>query len=299
MPEHDAVFAPREQLLTFEELHRLTSLLVTQMGVNRVRITGGEPLVRRELPTLIQMLAGIPGLEDLSLTTNGVLLAEHADALRDAGLQRLNISLDTLDESTFQRISRRSGLAKVIEGIDAAIAAGFQSVKLNALAIAGVSEPEITRLAEFAIDRGVSIRFIEFMPLDSDRDWTSAKVLTGDRLLAILRERFGEVTPIQRADQSQPSEDFLVGRGRVGIIRSVSEPFCGSCDRLRITADGSMRNCLFASEETPLRELMRSGAHDQVLADQIASCVAAKKAAHGIDDASFSPPIRPMYSIGG
>ena len=299
MPESGAEFAPRDQLLTFEELHRVASLLVTRMGIRRIRITGGEPLVRRDLPKLIGMLASIRGLDDLSLTTNGILLADQAEELRRSGLRRLNVSLDTLDEATFQRISRRKGLDLVIAGIDAAIDAGFDSLKLNALAIAGVGEAEVTRLVEFAVSRGVTIRFIEFMPLDTDRDWTSSKVLTGDRILKILSDHFGDIEHLGRSDSAQPAEEFEIGKATVGIIRSVTKPFCSACDRLRITADGAVRNCLFATSETPLREMMRGGASDEEVALKIKSCVAAKKASHGIDDNSFSPPERPMYSIGG
>ncbi|TWU60288.1 Cyclic pyranopterin monophosphate synthase [Rubripirellula tenax] len=300
MPEFDAQFVAKDRLLTFEEIHRLSKLLVSRAGIRDIRITGGEPLVRRELSSLIAMLSAIDGLEDLSMTTNGILLADQAADLRAAGLRRLNISLDTLDAETFRKIARRDGLDKTIEGIDAAIAAGFDSVKLNALAIAGITESEVGRLVRFAIDRGVTMRFIEFMPLDSDKAWTHERVLSGDRLLAILEKEFGSVTESPRANASQPAEDFTVGGGgRVGIIRSVTAPFCGACNRIRITADGSVRNCLFANDETPLRDRMRSGATDDELLAQVQASVMSKKAAHGIDEDGFQPPDRPMYAIGG
>lgn len=299
MPEVGAQFVPRDQLLSFEEMERLARLLVTRAGVTDIRITGGEPLVRRELPKLIAKLASIDGLEDLSLTTNGVLLGEHAQALRDAGLKRLNISLDTLDEETFRKIARRDGLQQTIEGIDAAIRCGFESVKLNALAIQGISEQEVVRLIEFALQRDVTLRFIEFMPLDTDRAWQRERVLTGDQLLEIIREHFGEVTELSRPHPSQPAENFSVGGGRIGIIRSVTAPFCEACNRLRITSDGAIRNCLFAQSETPLRDLMRAGASDDELLAQFRRCVAQKAAAHGIDGKEFSAPDRPMYAIGG
>jgi GTP 3',8-cyclase len=298
MPELNADFMPREQLLTFEELHRLAKLLVGA-GVRDIRVTGGEPLVRRQLPLLIELLAGIDGLEDLSLTTNGILLAEQAAALRAAGLKRINISLDTLDETVFQQITRRSGLHRTLEGIDAAIASGFASIKLNALAIRGITEKEVARLVEFALAKQVTLRFIEFMPLDSDRAWQADQVLSGDVLLSIIREHFGEVTELSRPQPSQPAEDFLVAGGRIGIIRSVTAPFCEACNRLRVTADGAIRNCLFAQTETPLRDLMRGGATDQELLVAIQQSVLAKAAAHGIGDAGFLPPDRPMYAIGG
>ncbi len=299
MPETGAQFVAKDRLLSFEEIRRLATLLVTRAGVRDIRITGGEPLVRRELSTLIQMLAEIDGLEDLSLTTNGILLADQAADLRAAGLRRVNVSLDTLDADVFRKITRRDGLERTIEGIDAAIACGFDSVKLNALAIAGITESEVGRLIEFAIARGVVMRFIEFMPLDTDRAWTADRVLSGDQLLAIMKDHFGEVTEMPRDNPSQPAESFSVGGGQVGIIRSVTAPFCGDCNRLRITADGAMRNCLFAVDETPLRDLMRGGATDDELLAQVQRCVASKRASHGIDEEGFSPPDRPMYAIGG
>ncbi|MGB7327464.1 MAG: GTP 3',8-cyclase MoaA [Rubripirellula sp.] len=299
MPETGAQFMNKDRLLSFEEIRRLATILVTRAGVRDIRITGGEPLVRRELATLIEKLAAIDGLEDLSMTTNGILLAEHAAELRDAGLRRVNISLDTLDADVFRKISRRDGLDKTIEGIDAAIAAGFESVKLNSLAIAGITEKEVATLVRFSIDRGVTMRFIEFMPLDTDKAWTHDKVLTGDRLLAILRDHFGDVIERPRSVASQPAEEFLVDGHPVGIIRSVTAPFCSGCNRIRITADGGVRNCLFAATETPLRELMRSGATDEELLAQVQASVTGKAAAHGIDKDGFSPPDRPMYAIGG
>ncbi len=300
MPEADAQFVPRDWLLSFEELHRLADLLVRSAGVRDIRITGGEPLVRRQLDRLIRMLAGIDGLKDLSLTTNGILLAEQAGRLRDAGLKRVNISLDTLDEESFQRISRRRGVDQVIKGIDAAIDTGFESVKLNTIAIRGITEREVIRLIEFACSRDVSLRFIEFMPLDSDRAWQQSSVLSGDELLSMIEDHFGPLTARSRTHASRPAEEFELESGHmIGIIRSVSAPFCSACNRIRITADGSIRNCLFAQDEVPLRDLMRSGASDEQLLSEIHRCVAAKKAGHGIDGDDFSPPDRPMYAIGG
>ncbi len=299
MPEVNVQFVARDRLLTFEEIERLARLLVTRAGVTDIRITGGEPLVRRQLPKLIAMLSSIDGLEDLSLTTNGVLLAEHAQALRDAGLMRLNISLDTLDEEVFRTIARRDGLQKTIDGIDAAIRCGFDSIKLNALAIQGITENEVVRLIEFALQRDVALRFIEFMPLDTDRAWQRDRVLTGDQLLEIIRDHFGNVSELSRPHPSQPAEDFAVAGGRIGIIRSVTAPFCQACNRLRITADGAIRNCLFAQSETPIRDLMRGGATDQQLLAQFSRSVSEKAASHGIDGEEFSPPDRPMYAIGG
>lgn len=299
MPEQDAEFLPRSSVLTFEEIERLARLLVERSGVNDIRITGGEPLVRRDLSTLIAMLSRIDGLDDLSLTTNGILLADQAESLRRAGLQRLNISLDTLDAATFRRIARRDGLDRTIAGIDAAIRCGFAAIKLNALAIQGITEAEIVRLVEFALGRGVMMRFIEFMPLDADRAWQSGKVLSGDQILQTLTDHFGDVNELSRPHPAQPAEEFAVGGGRVGIIRSVTAPFCSACNRIRLTADGAVRNCLFAQQETPLRDLMRGGASDDALLAEIERCVAAKAAAHGIHHSDFAPPQRPMYAIGG
>ncbi len=300
MPDRDAEFMPRDWLLTFEEIARLARLLVRRAGIRDVRVTGGEPLVRRQLDRLIAMLAEIDGIEDLSLTTNGMLLADQAPALRRAGLRRVNISLDTLDEDVFRQVSRREGLDKTIAGIDRAISCGFESVKLNTLAIRGITEREVIRLIEFATQRKVMLRFIEFMPLDGDRAWQRSAVLSGETLLSIISEHFGPVTELSRPHPAQPAEDFLLpGGGRVGIIRSVTAPFCSACNRLRITADGSIRNCLFARDEVPVRDLMRSGAGDDELLAEIRRCVQAKKASHGIDGDGFLPPQRPMYAIGG
>lgn len=303
MPEHDAVFMPKSWLLTFEEITHLAEMLVSRCGVRDIRLTGGEPLVRRDLTRLVSRLAAIDGLDDLSMTTNGLLLAEHAAGLRGAGLRRLNVSLDTLDDDVLQMISRRRGVDKIIAGIDAAIAAGFESIKLNALAIRGVSENQLIHLARFAADRNVAIRFIEFMPLDADRAWTHQDVLTGDEVLRILAGEFGNITPVERPHPSQPAEAFHVqhngGSFSLGIIRSVTRPFCGDCNRLRLTADGSLRNCLFSQTETPLRDAMRSGATDDELISKIVACVDQKHAAHGIGDDAFRPPERAMYSIGG
>ncbi|MGI9443604.1 MAG: GTP 3',8-cyclase MoaA [Rubripirellula sp.] len=299
MPEKGAEFVPKDNILSFEEIYRLARLLVEQGGVRDIRITGGEPLVRQQVPRLIKMLAGIGKLEDLSLTTNGMLLAEHAQALHEAGLKRLNISLDTLDKEVFEKITRRDGLEKTLQGIDAAIKCGFESVKLNTLAIKGVTESEVAALVRYALDRNVMLRFIEFMPLDTDRAWQQDQVFSGDQLLQTLQNEFKSVVPLSRPEPSQPAEEFQVDRGRVGIIRSVTAPFCEACNRIRITADGAVRNCLFATSETPLRGLIRAGASDEDLMSAIRGCLAGKAKAHGIDQDGFQPPDRPMYAIGG
>lgn len=303
MPAGDPGYMPRNDLLTYEEIHRLALLFVNRFGINDIRLTGGEPMVRRDCEKLIAMLAKIEALQDLSMTTNGMLLPERARSLREAGLKRLNISIDTLDEQTFFKITRRKGVEQVIKGIDAAIDAGFETIKLNALAIAGITEHQLVDLVEFALSRQVSLRFIEFMPLDADRAWTRGDVLSGETLLDILRGHFDSVDATDRPHPSQPAEAFLLHSGDrtipIGIIRSVTRPFCGNCNRVRLTADGAVRNCLFANDETPLRDAMREDASDETIAGLIQSAIAAKKAGHGMDDPRFLPPDRAMHAIGG
>jgi cyclic pyranopterin phosphate synthase len=300
MPEVGAEFAARETLLTFEEITRLVRLLAEHCGIVDLRLTGGEPLVRKDLPKLVAMLAGIEAIADLSLTSNGILLPQFAKPLRQAGLQRINISLDTLDEATYQKISRRSGVDQVIRGIDAAIEAGFDVIKLNTTAVKGVTESQIASLVRFAVARGVQLRFIEFMPLDSDQAWRNESVLSGGQIRRIIEAEFGPLRPIDPPTPSQPASDFLLpGGGRIGLIQSVTQPFCQACDRIRLTADGSIRNCLFARGEFPIRDRIRQGAGDEELIEHFRQAVEAKAAGHGINDPAFAPPERPMYSIGG
>ena len=300
MPETGAQFVPRSTLLTFEEITRLARILAGRCGVNDIRITGGEPLVRKDLPFLVSMLSQVPGIADLSLTTNAMLLNEYAEPLRQAGLKRINISLDTLDEDQFQRISRRKNVHAVIEGIDAAIRTGFDLIRLNTTAIKGVTESEIVSLIEFAKSRNVQIRFIEFMPLDADRAWNLDAMLSGQSIRQIIESSFGPLVPMPRPKASQPANEFRLADGQmIGLIQSVSNPFCSSCDRLRLTADGAIRNCLFSDQEFSLRDMMRSGATDDQLINRVRYAVEAKKAGHQMHSESFQPPQRPMYSIGG
>jgi cyclic pyranopterin phosphate synthase len=300
MPAANVQFVPRAELLTFEEIHRVVRV-AAGMGINKVRLTGGEPLVRQELPQLIRLLNGIANLDDLALTTNGMLLAEQAEPLWRAGLRRINISLDTLEEVTFQKISRRPGLDRVLEGIFAARQAGFVDIRLNALAIHGVNEQDIVPLGEFARRHDLELRFIEFMPLDAERQWHSGQVLYGAAVRRRLEQAFGPLVPCPREDASQPAVDFQFadGQGRIGFINSVSQPFCESCNRLRLTAEGQIRNCLFGTEEWDARSLLRGAAEDRQLEDLIRAAVAAKKAGHGIDTDQFVRPQRAMYQIGG
>ncbi|HUS38681.1 MAG TPA: GTP 3',8-cyclase MoaA [Pirellulales bacterium] len=300
MPAGDIQFVPRAEMLTFEEILRFVRI-VSELGVTKVRLTGGEPLLRKELPRLIRMLRELPMIEDLALTTNGILLAQQAKPLRDAGLNRLNISLDTLTEETFQKISRREGLHRVLEGIQAAQQADFDEVRLNALAIRGVNEADIVPLGEFARNQGLQLRFIEFMPLDAEQNWEGGQVLLGAAIRRRLEEAFGPLLPTDRDDPSRPARDYVFadGVGSVGFIDSVSEPFCEACNRLRLTAEGQVRNCLFSIEEWDARALLRSDASDQQIVDLVRSSVDAKKPGHGIDTEDFVRPVRAMYQIGG
>jgi cyclic pyranopterin phosphate synthase len=300
MPHENVRFKPRHEILTFEEIDRFVRV-VAPMGVSKLRITGGEPLVRSDLPQLIARLTAIQGIQDVAMTTNGVLLAEQADALRRAGLQRLNISLDGLQEETFQKIARREGLQRVLDGIFAAQRVGFDRIRLNAVAIRGLSEDEIVPLGQFARRHGLELRFIEFMPLDAEGRWQEDQVLSGQEIRDRLEEALGPLLPAPRTDPSQPAMDFVFadGKGQIGFINPVSQPFCGDCNRLRITAEGKLRNCLFSMVEWDARDVMRRGGTDQQLADLVRQCVAAKKPGHGIDDPDFVKPERAMYQIGG
>lgn len=299
MPE-TARFLPSTEILTYEEIARFVGI-VAEMGVNKLRITGGEPLVRAELPRLIEMLTAVAGVGDIALTTNGVLLAEQAQTLKDAGLRRINISLDGLSEETFQRISRRQGLDRVLEGIFAAQQAGFAKIRLNAVAIRGITEAEVVPLGRFARRHGMEMRFIEFMPLDAEGNWQTEQVLSGAAIRRILEAEFGPLVPSQRDDPSQTAVNyaFADGVGRIGFINPVTQPFCHHCNRLRITAEGKIRNCLFSTREWDVRGLLRSGASDDEIAELVRASVGAKKAGHGIDSDDFIKPERAMYQIGG
>ncbi len=300
MPAELVSFKPREELLTFEEIERFVRVLAP-LGITRLRLTGGEPLIRADLPRLVERLADIPGIQDLALTTNGILLPQFARQLLKAGLHRLNISLDTLNEATFQRIARREGVNRVLQGIDAAIDAGFERIRLNAVAIRDITEHEAVALAQYARTKRCELRFIETMPLDADRHWTRDHVLTGEEIRQRLEDAFGPLVPKLREDVSQPAVDFVFadGQGEVGFINPVSQPFCGDCNRLRLTAEGQVRNCLFSQREWDARESLRNGGTDDALTQLVRDCVAGKAAGHGIDGPSFQPPARAMFQIGG
>jgi cyclic pyranopterin phosphate synthase len=271
------------------------------MGIDKIRLTGGEPLVRRDVPRLIEKLAAIPGIKDIGLTTNGILLAPAARALRDAGLERINISLDTMDPDKFERLTRRTGFEQVIEGILAAKEAGFHPVKVNAVAIRGVTEDDVAPLARFCRQHELELRFIEYMPLDAGHQWERDKVLFAADILDILAREVGPLRPSADQDPRAPAldYDYLDGGGPVGIIASVSRPFCMSCNRLRLTSDGKLRNCLFSLDETDVRALLRGGATDEAIMRVIRESVASKWEGHEINTARFIQPDRLMHSIGG
>jgi GTP 3',8-cyclase len=298
MPE-DVTFLPKDELLTFEEIARLVGV-AAGLGVNKVRLTGGEPLLRRDLHKLIGMLVTAPGLSDIGLTTNGLLLKSQAQALRDAGLRRLNVSLDTLDPGRFREVSRRDGLDQVLDGLAAAKEAGFDRIKVNAVAIRGVTEADVVPLAAFCRTNGFELRFIEYMPIGAD-PWERDKVIPAADILHQLEAAFGPLGTPPDADPHAPALefDYADGGGRVGIIASVTRPFCEQCNRLRVTADGKLRNCLFALDETDVRPLLRPAPADAALALAIRRVVWDKWEGHEINTARFVKPARTMHAIGG
>ena len=300
MPLENVQFKPRAELLTFEEIVRVVEV-AAERGVRKLRLTGGEPLVRSNLAQLIEMLTRIPGIEEVALTTNGILLADQAEALKEAGLARINVSLDALSEEMFQKITRRSGVEKVFAGISAAQKAGFSAIRLNAVAIRNLTEGEVVPLARFARDNDLHLRFIEFMPLDADKVWNTEQVLSGSELREMISREVAPLEAISPEDVSQPATDFAYadGRQRVGFINSVTQPFCAACNRLRMTAEGQFRNCLFASDEWDARAILRGSGGDADLSRLLDACVEAKKASHGMDSPEFVPPARAMYQIGG
>jgi GTP 3',8-cyclase len=299
MPEEGAQFQPRAEILSFEEIERVVRVAVGQ-GVDKLRLTGGEPLVRRDLPILIARLAAIQGVRDLALTTNAVLLARDAHALRDAGLRRLNIHLDTLDRARFHQMTRRDDLPRVLDGIAAARALKF-SIKLNAVAVRGLSEPDILPIARFCRDNDIEARFIEFMPLDAQNLWDRSKVLSADEILREISTNISPLMEIPDRDPRAPATEYRYTDtgARLGVIASVTKPFCLNCNRLRLTSDGKVRYCLFAVEETDIKPLLRNGGSDIEIAGALRLTTAKKWLGHQIDSSRFVPPPRPMYSIGG
>jgi cyclic pyranopterin phosphate synthase len=300
MPEDGVQFMDRSEILSFEEIERFVRVAV-RLGITKLRVTGGEPLVRKDLPVLIRKLAAIPGIHDLALTTNGVLLAQMAEELYDAGLRRLNIHLDTLDRERFIRITRRDDLDRVLEGIAACRRLGFGPLKLNAVAVKGLTEPDIVPIARFCRENDIEPRFIEFMPLDAQQLWDRQKVLLADDMIATLSREISPLVEIPDRDPRAPATEYRYadGGGRVGFIASISKPFCLNCNRIRLTSDGKLRYCLFAIDETDVKSLLRAGASDDEIGALIRSNVHAKWIGHEINSVRFVPPPRPMYSIGG
>ncbi len=308
MPEDGLDWLPREGVLTYEEIERLARLFVERYGFTSLRLTGGEPTVRAHLPVLVQKLAKLTMADgrpvDLALTTNGATLAGGvAQQLASAGLRRINISLDSLRRDRFEQLTRRDSLAEVLAGIDAAVAAGLTPVKINAVLVRGVNDDEILDFARFGRERGVSVRFIEFMPLDAEDSWTAAQVVSRDEIAARIDAVY-PLEPVGHGDGhggEQPAEvlRYRDGAGEIGVIASVTQKFCSTCDRVRLTADGQLRSCLFAIDEVDLRHLLRTGAGDDDLAAVIEDCVAQKWAGHGIEQVQFVRPRRSMSQIGG
>ncbi|MGH9212632.1 MAG: GTP 3',8-cyclase MoaA [Acidimicrobiales bacterium] len=296
MPAEGMVWMPRDELLTFEEIERVARVCVERFGIDSIRLTGGEPTVRAHLPLLVGKLARL-GV-NLAMTTNGATLRVIAPALKAAGLNRVNVSLDTLLPDRFETLTRRDQLDAVLDGIDAAADAGLHPVKVNTVVMRGVNDDELVELAAFGRDRGVTMRFIEWMPLDAGHQWQSDAVVSQAEIVAAIDAVF-PLEPLRRG--SEPAERFAYrdGRGEVGVIPSVTRPFCESCDRIRLTADGQLRSCLFAVEETDLRALLRSGASDEDLSAAVQRCVAGKWAGHQIGQVTFVQPRRSMSQIGG
>jgi len=290
---------PRDEILTFEEITRFATI-AARLGINKLRLTGGEPTLRKDLPVLVKMLADVPGIDDMAMTTNGFLLKKMARDLHEAGLPRVNVSIDTLDRQKFKDMTRRDALEKVLEGLEEAEKYFSLPIKINAVAIRDFTEEELVDFAALARTRNYQIRFIEFMPLDADRTWTRDQVLTGaeivDKISAIW-----PLEPVRRPEQREPADLFRFkdGKGEIGLIASVSEPFCANCNRIRITAEGKLRTCLFSLNEIDIKALLRGTASDEEISHTIIDAVSKKEAGHQINDPDFIQPERTMSSIGG
>lgn len=296
MPEEGMEWVPRDEVLTFEEIERVARICVERYGLESIRLTGGEPTIRSHFPELVARLSAL-GI-DLSMTTNGATLALMADDLAAAGLKRINVSLDSLREDRFIELTRRDRLENVLEGIEAAVSAGISPVKVNVVVMRGINDDEILDFARFGREAGVAVRFIEFMPLDADEKWSQKRVMPAAEILDLIHGEF-PVTQIENG--SSPATRFVYddGRGEFGLISSVSEPFCETCDRIRLTSEGQIRNCLFSLEESDLRSLLRSGGSDDEIAAVIESSVASKWAGHSIGSSLFIRPRKSMSQIGG
>jgi cyclic pyranopterin phosphate synthase len=293
---HDVQWLPKPEVLTFEEIEFLARIFAEE-GVDQIRLTGGEPLVRRDLPRLIEKLKKIPGIHDISLTTNGYFLTEQAQCLKDAGIERINISLDSLKRERFAEITRNDSFDRVMDGIAEAKRVGFRPIKINCVAIRGFNDDEIMDFLKWGAENGLEIRFIEFMPLDGDHNWKLSNVLTEAEILQKAQE-FGRITQVQ-SKNPVPASAFASERSQFGVIPSVTQPFCANCSRIRLTADGKFRTCLFAVNETDLKAPLRAGAPVQNLVEIIRHAVYHKWAGHKINQPDFVQPKRAMYAIGG
>jgi cyclic pyranopterin phosphate synthase len=299
MPAEGLEWLPREEILSFEEIARLVRVL-SEMGVDEVRLTGGEPLVRRDLPVLVSFLAEIPGVRDLSLTTNGVLLDRLAGPLVEAGLRRLNVSLDSLSHVRFAEITRRDALDRVLVGLEEAERyPELRPIKVNCVAMRGFTEEEVPALAELARRKPYVVRFIEFMPLDADEAWREDEVLTGGEIRALIEERWPLVEIPAKPSSTARRFRFADGAGEIGFVNPVSEPFCSSCDRIRLTADGQLRTCLFSRREWDLKTPLRDGSSDKELTARIRFAIRHKELKHKINDPGFVRASRSMSQIGG
>ena len=296
MPEEGMDWTPREELLTFEEIERLASLLVNKFGIESIRLTGGEPTVRANLSKLIEKLAKLD--VDLSLTTNGATLPLIAGDLYNAGLDRINISLDTLDRKRFESLTRRDNLKQVLHGIETAKSVGFDPVKINMVVMKGVNDDEVLDFVSYGRENGLVVRFIEFMPLDADETWEKSKVMPQNEILDLISSKH-DLEPLSRGSSPAARWKFVDGPGEIGIIATVSEAFCDACDRIRLTADGKFRNCLFAIEEYDVRKLLRENAGDEKIIELFSHAVKQKWAGHQIGKSVFIRPSKSMSQIGG
>ena len=301
MPPEGLDWLPNPSLLTDDEVVRLVGIGVEHLGITEVRYTGGEPLLRRGLPGIVARTAQLRPRPEISLTTNGIGLARLAEPLAGAGLDRINVSLDTLRPDTFRALAKRDRLGDVLAGLAGAVAAGLGPVKVNTVLMRGLNEDEAVPLLRYCLEHGYQLRFIEQMPLDAQHGWRREDMVTADEILAALSAEFTLTPDDPGARGSAPAETFLIdgGPARVGVIGSVTRPFCGTCDRVRLTADGQVRNCLFARDESDLRDAMRAGADDVEIAERWRKAVAGKLPGHGINDPGFLQPARPMSAIGG
>ena len=296
MPEEGLDWLNREELLTFEEIVRVTKILVEEYGIDSVRLTGGEPTLRANLPDLISMLSELP--IEIALTTNGITLEKNAHILRSAGLKRINISMDSLRAERFEEITLRDDMRKVISGIEASLEAGLSPVKINVVVMRGINDDEIVDFAKFGRDLGVIVRFIEFMPLDADENWSTSSVVTLKEIFSTINSVY-PLEEIERSNAPASGFRYLDNKGEIGIVASVSQKFCATCDRIRITADGQFRNCLFSNEEFNLKEALRSGNTDGEICELLELAVLAKREGHGIGNVDFIRPARSMSQIGG